>query len=907
MEEIMIKSDRLVKKKVKIANQETATSTTRCDKPIKNEPPGSSEKSNIITSKRIRMKTDMYIPPPSMFARKVKEEDESQSNRLMNTSSISAVGKQQHKEVKAKKKINTKKTARSIMPRRRIATPKRKTATEVTTRKSFKEGEHVWVKQGKGSHAAVVVSCGTKKATIRWSTMNNLVCDVKVKDLLPMFDEKEGGACSNRKRDRKQTDMYAPPPPKPSKKIKLQELSSDTVDTRAKDSKGKMTSKKRIKEEIETSEFVMQMFGTTKVPSGSAPGPGWVSKMHIRKGKVRIGKADCRRWVSPSMKIIFAAPRYAFEFEQFRQQCNGDERQAMELFRRRHNSNMHGKISNFGLLSEKRTPSDIIPGPGWTKVYVQKGKNKKNLRRWVSPTMKIIFTFPKYALEFEHFRQQCNGDEKQALETFRGRYRNIQSKISNLGLLGWGLNKKKESTPDKVSSSEMQEDTSSSSESEESKELEDSEEESDEYEDSDEEELLDEWGELTSTEIKEYESLYNFYMKPAVRVNEEIAASGMILRKKTATAFLLRSKNSVFRQKLHKKITALEKSGHKDEIYRLLKKMKQFDSSSTSTGDGPGDLLDEILGERNVSGVEIVSSSPVLSSSINLKSDCKMIAARSGNEGVGDGDEVLAQVELKQQPPTDTKTAPKNVQETSISLDESGDNERQGKIDKYSQANVSARIMLDGSVLPVHEAKVLSDGRYKRPVGRGRNGYSWDDTRGRWMPNEDQPPADTKAALKRSSSSTSDELNDIQSPQPVDVKMNSENGVAQTLTSKNSDDTSTPDKTDITNDLKPTSHSKVVSPTDSKMAAVTDDSQQQKQVVDLLDDDDDDVSNEKPSNEETSTELSDDQKQNGKKTDFIDLSGPAEPESNSGAQFECIDLSQIDESVTSSSEVIVID
>lgn len=901
----MIKSDRLVKKKVKIANQETANSTTRCDKPIKNEPPGSSEKSSIINSKRIRMKTDMYTPPPSMFARKVKEEEDgSQSNRMVSTCSSSAGGNHQHKAIKAKKspsiKITTKKTARSIMPRRRIATPKSKTAAKVgqsgvSTRKSFKEGEHVWVKQGKGSHAAVIVSCGTKTATVRWSTMNNFVCDVEVKDLLPMFDEKEGGACNNRKRDRKQTDMYAPPPPKPPKKIKLHELSSDTVDTRAKDRKEKMTGKKRIKEEADTSGFIMQMFGTKKVPYRMSPGPGWSSKMYTQKRKAS------RRWISPTMKIIFAVPRYAFEFEQIRQQCNGDEKQAMELFRRRHQGNIKGKIVNLGLLPESKTPRGIAPGPGWT---VQKGKNKKNLRRWVSPSMKIIFRYPRYALEFEQLRQQCNGDERQAMEIFRQRYGIINSKISNLGLLGWGLNKKKESTPDKVSSSEMQEDTSSSSESEES------EEKSDEYEDSDDEESLDDWGDMTSSEIEEYDSLYDFYMKPAVRVNEEIAASGMILRKKVATAFLLRSKNSVFRQKLHKKIVALEKIRRKDEIYRLLKKMKQFDSSSTSLGDGPSDLLDEILGERNVSGVEVFSPSPVSSSSSNLKSDDKeMIESGSGDEEVGGGDKALLPTELKQQPLTDTKTVPKNVQETSTSLDESVVNERQGrKIGRYSQANINARIMSDGSVLPVHKPKVLSDGRYLRPVGRGRNGYSWDDTRGRWMPSEDQPLADTKAASK-TSLSTSDELNEIQSPQPAGGKINSENGVAQKPPSNTSDGaSSTPDKADAKDDLKlPSNHSKVVSPTDSKMAAVTNDSQQQKQVVDLLDDDNDDVSNEKPSNAETSTELSDYHKQNGRKTDFIDLSGSAEPESNSGAQPECIDLSRIDDSVTNSNEVIVID
>ena len=195
--------------------------------------------------------------------------------------------------------------------------------------------------------------------------------------------------------------------------------------------------------------------------------------------------------------------------------------------------------------------------------------------------------------------------------------------------------KNKEPTPDKVSSSEIQEDTfSSSSESEESEESSsDSSDESEEEDsDSDEEESLDEWGDMTSSEIEEYDLLYDFYMKPAVRVNEEIAASGMILRKKVATAFLLRSKNSVFRQKLHKKIIVLEKSGLKDEIYRLLKQMKQFDSSSTSLGDGPSDLLDEILGERNVSGVEIVSSCPVLSST-NLKSDDNEVFAPGSEDG----------------------------------------------------------------------------------------------------------------------------------------------------------------------------------------------------------------------------------------------------------------------------------
>lgn len=890
----MIKSDRLVKKKVKIVNQETANSTTRCDKPIKNEPPGSSEKSSIINSKRIRMKTDMHTPPPSMFARKVKEEEDgSQSNRMVSTCSSSAGGNHLHKAIKAKKspsiKITTKKTARSIMPRRRIATPKSKTAAKVgqsgvPIRKSFKEGEHVWVKQGKGSHAAVIVSCETKKATVRWSTMNNLVCDVEVKDLLPMFDEKEGGACNNRKRDRKQTAMYALPPPKPSKKIKLSELSSDTVDTRTKDKKGKMTAKKRIKEETDTSDFVTQMFARKRAPSDITPGPGW-TKVYVQKGK---NKTNLRRWVSPTMKIIFTFPKYALEFEHFRQQCKGDEKQALETFRGRY-GNIQSKISHLGLLGR-----GIAPGPGWTSLK-KDTITKGNL--WVSPSLKIIFKYPKYAFEFEQLRLQYNGDEKQALETFRGRYRGpINGKIVNLGLLGWGLNKKKELSPDKVSSSGIQEEeTPSSSEPEESEESEESDEDSDGYENSDEEESIDEWGELTSTEIEEYESLYDFYMKPAVRVNEEIAASGMILRKKVATAFLLRSKNSVFRQKLYKKIVALEKVGRKDEIYRLLKKMMQFDSSLESIGDGPSDLLDEILGERNVSGVEIVSSSHVLSSSSNLKSDDnEVVVSGSVDEEVGGEDEVLAQS------PIDTKTAPENDQGISSTRAESDDDKRQGKKDEY---HLNARIMSDGSVLPVHKPKMISDGRYQRPVGRGRNGYSWDDIRGRWMPNEDQPPADTRAASKLSSPSTAKELNEIQCPQPVDAMMNSEKREAQTLTSDTSDKASTPDKTGIDNLRPPSNHSTVVSPTDSKMTATTKDSQQQKQVADLLDvDGDNNASNEKPSHQENEGN------EESAKSYLIDLSEIVDDEPpSSGAQPECIDLSRIDEPVTNSNEVIVID
>ena len=54
------------------------------------------------------------------------------------------------------------------------------------------------------------------------------------------------------------------------------------------------------------------------------------------------------------------------------------------------------------------------------------------------------------------------------------------------------------------------------------------------------------------------------------------------------------------------------------------------------------------------------------------------------------------------------------------------------KKDKYSEANVRARTNADGSVIPVTKPKLLPNGKYQRPKGRGRNGCSWDEDRGKF-------------------------------------------------------------------------------------------------------------------------------------------------------------------------------
>lgn len=68
----------------------------------------------------------------------------------------------------------------------------------------FKEGEHVWVEEGKATHPAVIVSIqnGAKTAKVRWSTMKT-VQDVEVERLRPMFDKEE--RVSNKRSSRRKT------------------------------------------------------------------------------------------------------------------------------------------------------------------------------------------------------------------------------------------------------------------------------------------------------------------------------------------------------------------------------------------------------------------------------------------------------------------------------------------------------------------------------------------------------------------------------------------------------------------------------------------------------------------------------------------------------------------------------
>ena len=98
---------------------------------------------------------------------------------------------------------------------------------------------------------------------------------------------------------------------------------------------------------------------------------------------------------------------------------------------------------------------------------------------------------------------------------------------------------------------------------------------------------------LEKEKDEEYKALWDMYLEPVVRKNEELP-SGMHIRQKRAVCSLLRRKTSKFRKKLHTEISRLDREGNKDEIHQMLKQMREHDESG-AVGDGPPNLLKRIL------------------------------------------------------------------------------------------------------------------------------------------------------------------------------------------------------------------------------------------------------------------------------------------------------------------------
>jgi len=108
---------------------------------------------------------------------------------------------------------------------------------------------------------------------------------------------------------------------------------------------------------------------------------------------------------------------------------------------------------------------------------------------------------------------------------------------------------------------------------------------------------------LEKEKEEEYKLLWELYLMPKVRKNEELPG-GMCLRQKKAICGLLRCKTSLFRKQLHKIIIRLEKEGKKDEIHRMLTQMREHDETG-APGDGPKELMEEILDFSAVDNDEV--------------------------------------------------------------------------------------------------------------------------------------------------------------------------------------------------------------------------------------------------------------------------------------------------------------
>jgi hypothetical protein len=108
---------------------------------------------------------------------------------------------------------------------------------------------------------------------------------------------------------------------------------------------------------------------------------------------------------------------------------------------------------------------------------------------------------------------------------------------------------------------------------------------------------------LEKEKEEDYKSLWNLYLEPKVRRNEELP-SGMRIRQKMATCGLLRCKTSKFRKQLHKTIICLEREGKHEKIHQMLKQMRKHDTSGAA-GDGPKELMEEILDLSNADNDEV--------------------------------------------------------------------------------------------------------------------------------------------------------------------------------------------------------------------------------------------------------------------------------------------------------------
>ena len=159
IDDIIIKSNKLVQKKVKVETlqtQQLAQHNTPCS-----------------SAKRNRIPTDRYVPAPTM----IKQERQSTITTMKQEQILST-------------------PASSPLP-------------------SFTVGQHVWVTIGREMHSAKIKQIlASNMAKVQWTTMLTY-SNVSIDDIKPMFDYENGEIVSSRfsKRKRGETDRFVPPPP----------------------------------------------------------------------------------------------------------------------------------------------------------------------------------------------------------------------------------------------------------------------------------------------------------------------------------------------------------------------------------------------------------------------------------------------------------------------------------------------------------------------------------------------------------------------------------------------------------------------------------------------------------------------------------------------------------------------
>jgi hypothetical protein len=159
----------------------------------------------------------------------------------------------------------------------------------------------------------------------------------------------------------------------------------------------------------------------------------------------------------------------------------------------------------------RQQSKDNLPGPGW----------EFNGNFWVSPTLGLKFTAFD-ACKFEAYRVELDGNEEEAYDKYKkyfGAPRSLKTDSLDKRLV------KKE----------------------------------------------DDTNLLSPDKEEECNMLWEYYLNPKVRTNEELP-SGMTIRKKIAQCSLLRSKCR-FRHLVHKKILTLNVENKREEVYRILKQV----------------------------------------------------------------------------------------------------------------------------------------------------------------------------------------------------------------------------------------------------------------------------------------------------------------------------------------------